>query len=496
MSDVAPASAPADDDGRLGARAARGSAVTLVSQGIRVGVLLVSTVVLARLLSPEDFGLYAMVAALIGISETLRDLGLSSAAVRRPDLTRAQGSNLFWINVGTGAACWIVVSLAAVPISGLFGEDRLVSMIRLVAPVFLLNGIATQFKAEINRSLRFTALAVCELVPQLVALGVAIVLAFADRGAWALIGQQIVTAVLALALAVSLARWRPGLPTRRVGTRSLLSFGLGVAGTQLIGTVTRNIDNILIGWAWGPTSLGLYNRGYQLLMAPLNQIAVPMTRVALPILARVHARDDGTFPDVLRRAQLVGAYLTASLYCVAAGVAAPLVDVALGGQWSEVVPIFQVLAFGGVFRAILQVSYWAYLASGRSHTQLRVYATFQPVIILSMIVGLRWGAIGVAWGHSIGYALYWAISLVMLERNLGIPARPLIASPARAVACVGVPAGAAAWLASEAVAQPVGSLAAGLVAAALTVGVAALAIRPVGDELRMLFRFARTAIKR
>lgn len=158
----------------LARSAARGSLVTLVAQAVRIGTQFVSIFVLARLLDSVDYGYLAMVLAIIGVAELVRDFGLSAAAVQSRSLSNAQQSNLFWLNSLIGLVSSVLVLAVSPLIALLYGEPALTPITLALAPIFLLNGIATQFRARMNRDLRFVALAAADVLPQVAAFAVAI----------------------------------------------------------------------------------------------------------------------------------------------------------------------------------------------------------------------------------------------------------------------------------------------------------------------------------
>jgi O-antigen/teichoic acid export membrane protein len=433
----------------LGKVAARGAGITLMSQGIRFALQLGSLMVLARLLSPQEFGVVAMVTAITNVMEIVRDFGLSSAVMQAKELNDAERTNLFWANTAIGTGCAVVVMVSAPLIVRLYG---------------------TQFRAELSRSLRFKALAVTDIAAQAGSIAVAISLAATGAGYWAVVGQQIALVVLTCASNVILCKWRPSRPRRSVSIRRFFRFGGSVLGTNVIAYATNNLDNVAIGIYWGSGPLGLYSRAYQLLWVPLQQVSVPMTRVVLPVLSRVQG-DDETYARYVSKAQLVGCYMLASGFAVAAGVSVPLVAVLFGPKWSGVAPIFAALAIGGIFRGIGQISYWMYLSRGRADAQLKLYLWTRPIMIGTMIAGLPWGAVGVAIGHSIGFFLFWIVSLWAAGRCVGTSVRPLFTQATRTLLLISLPAGGLAYLGSVLVQPTAASLCLGV---ALGVGYLAL----------------------
>jgi O-antigen/teichoic acid export membrane protein len=454
----------------LGNVAARGGSITLMSQGIRFALQLGSLIILARLLSPQEFGVVAMVTAITNVMEIVRDFGLSSAVMQAKELNDAERTNLFWANTGIGTGCAIVVTLSAPLIVRIYGTSVVGPIVVALGWLFVVSGVNTQFRAELSRSLRFKALAVTDIAAQAGSIAVAISLAAAGAGYWAVVGQQITLVVLTCASNVILCKWRPGLPRRSVSIRRFFRFGGSVLGTNVIAYATNNLDNVAIGIYWGSGPLGLYSRAYQLLMVPLQQVSVPMTRVVLPVLSRVQD-DDETYARYVSKAQLVGCYMLASGFAVTAGVSVPLVALLFGPKWSGVAPIFAALAIGGIFRGIGQISYWMYLSRGRADAQLKLYLVTRPIVIGLMIAGLPWGPVGVAIGHSVGFFLFWIISLWTAGRCVRISVRPLFTQATRTLLLISGPAGALAYLGSVLVQPAAASLCLGV---ALGVGYLAL----------------------
>lgn len=479
----------------LSATAARGTTITLAAQALRALLQFGSVVVLARLLTPRDFGLVAMVTAVIGVADLVRDFGLSSAAIQSAELTDDERTNLFWANLALGGGCTLAVLAATPLIAAGYHQPRLAPIVLTLAWVFVITGANTQFRTDLARRMRFLALSGSDLAAQAGGIAVAVTLALAGAGLWAIVVQQLCVATLGLAINVWNVRWLPGLPRRQVSLRRFFRFGSGLLGTQLIAYLTKNVDNIALGSAWGAAPLGLYSRAYQLLMMPLNQINAPMTNVALPVLARVQ-HDEEVFARYLARAQLVACYVTATVFCVAAGLAEPMVLVLFGPRWAGVAPIFAVLALGGVFRAVAQIAYWIFLARGRTGDQLRQDLVLRPVMILLILAGLPWGPVGVAAGHSIAFLGYWIATMLYVGRVAGVEVGPLLRNAVRGIVGFGAPCGLFAYLATLGPLTAPVELGLGLVAAAAWAGLAAALVPAVRADLALVLGFVRRALGR
>lgn len=435
----------------LGQRAARGAATTLAAQGLRIIVQSASLVLLSRLLSPEDFGLVASVTAFTGFADILRDFGLSSAAVQAKRLTGAQRSNLFWLNSATGVLAAGLVLACAVPIADLYHEPRTIDITRALALVFVVDGLANQFRAEVNRRLQFGRLAIADVGSQTAAGIVAITLAAIDPGTAALIAMPITQAVVELVILLFAARWRPGWPQRGAQMRPLLSFGISLFFVQLLTYGSRNADNVTVGKRFGASALGIYSRAFQLLELPLNQLSGPITSVALPVLSRL--QDDYTrLLAFVRRGQNLLMQITLLALTVAAAQAPVLVPGVLGEQWRASVPIFQILAVGGVFQTSGYATYWLYLATGNSAANLHYSLIIRPLTVLCIVVGSVWGVTGVAWGFTVSLVAAWPFGLWSVGRATGISTGSLFWPCVRTMVCYGA-AGLASSVASAVVVE-------------------------------------------
>jgi PST family polysaccharide transporter len=453
-------------------------------------LLAVSIVVLARLLSPADFGLIAMVTAVIGIGELLRDFGLSVAALQSKTLTDHEKSNLFWLNTLIGALLAIVVFGASWPIALLYGDGRLVAITQALSVTFLINGIATQFKAQINRDLRFMALGITEAVPQAVGLTAAITIAAVTHSYWALVAQPLVIAVLEGLFCVALSRWRPGLYRRDVPIGRFVRFAGALVGTQALAYVSKSIDSILLGILRGPAELGMYNRAYQVVVLPLSQVTVPLSRVAIPVLSKLQDTAQ-VFMSYLKTAQFATVTVTSVVYGAMIGFGEPLVRIVLGNQWLDAVPILQVLAVSGIFRALGQVPYWAFVSLGQTSKQLLIYLVGQPIIIAAIAIGAIWGGIGVATGCSVGYAIFWVLNMWWASRVTRLPIGRLAASGLALVVVFAVPVAAAGASSVHFLGNEWNALAVGGIPALAWIAVAILGIPRYRAEMVRFVRIAR-----
>lgn len=412
-------------DVSLSKAAARGAMTTLGGQWIRFVVQTLSVIVLARLLTPQDYGLVAMATAVSGLALLLGDFGLSLASIQSQTITHQQRSNIFWINLGVGLAISGIVFGLAYPMAAFYGQPEVALVAMGISPMFLLENCASQFRAECSRNLRFKWMAAADIISQTAGLAAAVIVALSGSGFWALVVQQVGISLVRLIVLVIAARWAPTLPRRAQGMGALYTFGLNTLGVQFVNYLSSNVDNILVGKVYGADALGMYSRAYQLFRLPMQQVAAPMTRVALPILSKIE--DQSRFNAYVERAQLLLTYVLGGAFMLATAFALPIVSIVLGSQWTASAPIFAVLAAGGVFQGIGYVYYWVFLAKALTGLQLRYAIISRLLMIALMVAGLPFGPIGVAAGASTGLALNWIILTIFAIPKAGIDAKSLAA---------------------------------------------------------------------
>jgi O-antigen/teichoic acid export membrane protein len=384
----------------LGSRAFSGGIVTTASQATRLGLYMVLTVLLARILTPRDFGLVAMALALTQVLHLFREAGLSTATVQQQTITHAQVSNLFWINVAVGLVCTLVGTALAPVMAWFYRDERLLGITILLSLTLLTGGAAVQHLALLNRQMRFKALALIDVASMLACLIVALVMAAGGCGYWSLVGSQLAAALTELVLAWAASGWRPQMPKVRSGTRSMFNFGASITFATLLRRITSNADSFLLGRYFGADALGLYSRGMALIMRPLDQFLVPFDKVFVPVLSRLQDRPEqyrAKFLQIYNAMALVS-FPIAGLFL---GLAGPIVLVALGPRWAGVTPIFAALALASLYYPVAGASMWLLTTQRRNRDILSSGVAISLISIASCLAGLAYGPVGVALAFSL-----------------------------------------------------------------------------------------------
>jgi PST family polysaccharide transporter len=398
----------------IASRTARGGVVTIASHGLKFVLSIGATAVLARLLSPHDYGLIGMVAVFTGFVAMFKDLGLSLATVQRAEISYEQISTLFWVNIALSVAITVIMVVLAPLIGWFYSEPHLVAITMVTAIGFIFGGLAVQHEALLKRQMRFYALSVIALLSMTTGYAVGIVLAWRGAGYWALVFSQL--ALLASnALGVWLmCRWHPGRPRRNSGVRSMLSFGGNVTGYALVNYVSKNCDNLIVGRMFGAQPLGLYSKAAQLLSLPTDQINEPLATVSIPALSRLADTPDRYRQAYLRIMEKV-VMLTMPAITLMLATSDWLVRIILGTQWQYTAKIFVFMSIAGLFQPVAATGGWLLVSQGRVRDMLRWSLINAPISVLSIVAGLPWGVVGVAASWSLGRVLianpllYWFV---------------------------------------------------------------------------------------
>jgi len=384
----------------LGGYALRGAVATIASQALRFIISISGTIVLARLLTPTDYGLIGMVAAITGIVAIFKDLGLDAVTIQRAHITEAQLSTLFWINAAVGMLLALITIGIAPAVAWFYGESSLTPIAAMSGLAFLLGGIVVQHEALLRRQMQFARLASVDVGAMLVGYATGIALAWSGAGYWALVFSQLAQALMRTAALWLSVKWRPRFAAGFSGMRSMLTFGGHLTGFAFINYFARNLDNILIGRQWGPYQLGLYSRAYQLLTLPIDQIGNPITAVAVPALSRLADSPDRYRAAYLRILEKI-AMLTMPLMAFMIMTSDSIVNLLLGPQWSDVSAIFALLGIAGILQPVASTAGWLFITQGRAEDMFRWGLIGGTLTITAILLGLPWGATGVAASYSL-----------------------------------------------------------------------------------------------
>lgn len=382
---------------------------TASSNGLNAVLKIVVLVVLARLLSPVDFGIVGAALILIGFSAIFSQLGLGPALVQRRDLEPRHIQTAFAASLAFGLFLAGLLWVTAPAIARFFHIEASVDVLRALAWIFPVKGLSGVAECLVQRELKFRWLATRDVVSYALGYGlVGIILAWAGWGVWSLVAAQITQTSLntAILLAFRPPALRP-LPSWRAFVE-LMDFGVGFTAARVANFLANQGDNIVVGRMLGPVALGIYTRAYQLMAVPTTLFGDVLDRVLFPTMARVQ----GDAP------RLASAYLQAvasiALVMLPIGVvmtvlAPELITVLLGPKWVAVIPPFQVFAIGLLFRTSYKMSDSIARATGAVYRRAWRQAIYAGLVFVGAWVGSRWGVTGVSVGVLVSLVINFAL---------------------------------------------------------------------------------------
>ena len=374
----------------------------LAGAGGHGGQLLVTlayNAILARLITPHDFGLVAMAMVVAGFLQVFRDAGLSTATIREENISVAQVSNLFWLNVAVGSTAMLAMAATAPVVAWFFRQPELSAISLLLSLGFLLESLAVQHIAILNRQMRFTLLAGVDFGCATAGFGVGVVMAFTGWGYWSLVGTTLSTLSLRIAAAWTLLPWRPQRPVRGSGMRPLVRFGANLTLVGVLYALSRGCDSLLIGRFLGSDAVGLYSRATVLLTRPLERMMAPVYTVIVPALSRLQnepSRYRTVFIHIFEGLAITTFFLTGLLF-PSAGL---LITVILGDKWDAAAPIFAALTFAAAYLLLGTATSWLFTSQGRGWDLLITACIVSVAMVGAFIAGLPFGVAGVAIAYS------------------------------------------------------------------------------------------------
>lgn len=422
-------------------RSGWGVVVSVLSKsGVQL-INMAALVVLARLLVPGDFGLVAMVMAVVGIGHLFKDMGLSAATIRAPTLDHDQVNSLFWINSGLGVAVGCLVYLSAPLVAAMYQDERLLDVTRGCALLFVVTGVAAQPMALLRRQLRFGRLALISLSSAALGQAAGIAAALGGAGYWSLVAASLITMFAMMVLGLLFSAIEVRRPALRGELRPLLHFGGHMVGFSLLGFVALNAHNLILGLFHDAAHVGLYQSAFLMATLLFTQFAEPMTLVVTPVLSRLQHDSAAYVQHYLDNVALLAAYaagLSAFLFICADD----LVRLVLGTQWSESVPVLQLLALGLLPQALSHSSGWLFMSHGDTRAMMHWGLAGWGSLIVLLLLSAPGGTTAMASAYALGMLLLTIPCLAFATRRVELPVVRILrtAMPAfLSSLCAGVP---------------------------------------------------------
>lgn len=429
----------------LKGRSVRGGAVTMAAQVVQFTLRFISIPILSRLLTPEDFGLVAMVTAVTMFIGSFKDAGLSLATVQRARITHEQVSTLFWINMFLSILVMLFTAALAPVMVWFYHEPRLLGITIVSAATSILGGLSIQHGALLTRQMRFGALAAIRVVSLTASVVAAVTAAYWGAAYWSLVIMTAVELAVTALMTCTMSGWWPGLPKRGSGVRSMLVFGGNLTAAETTSYLAGGLGNALVGWWWGASVLGLFTQALRVLVMISGQLIPPLRSVALPALSRLQDRPEEYARYYLRIANIMAwiGFPSAAFLIFNAD---DFVRIVFGPQWTECISAFRMFGPVTALLPLYQTVQWLFVSRGRTDTALRWSIVAAILVLVSYAIGVPFGITGIAAAYAViwcaitlplGFRAALKASLIRSSAILKAVLWPAVASLAVITVCMG-----------------------------------------------------------
>jgi PST family polysaccharide transporter len=400
-------------------RAIRGGGASISARSADFLLQLCGTLLLARILTPEDFGLIAMVTAVTGFFLIFKDLGLTEATIQSAKITHEQVSTLFWINVAFCILIATLISLFSPLLADFFKEPRLKLITIVSSSSFIFAGFTNQHMALLRRQMHFYRIAIIEIIAVLVGTAITVIFALQSPSYWALVARPVIQACITCCGAWIACSWRPGLPVRNADIGGMIKFGANALGFFCVNYFARNLDKALVGWRSGADVLGNYSRAYYLFIAPINQFCIPLHGVAVTTLSKLR-NNTVQFRKFYFKALTAISFVGMPLSTFLAAMGRELILLLLGPKWISATGIFMIFGLSSGVLIISGTNSWLHVSLGRTDRWFR-WGIFSTIITaLFFVCGLPFGATGVALGYTLSLYLLTVPAICYAGKPAGL----------------------------------------------------------------------------
>ncbi|MEY2929914.1 MAG: hypothetical protein RL033_663 [Pseudomonadota bacterium] len=394
----------------------RGAAWSWLSRFSGLLLRIVSTVLLTRLLRPQEFGLLAMAQVFAEFASLFVDFGFSVSIMHRKEIDDELTSSVFWLNLGMATLIFLAFIPGAQAVAAFYHEPALIELTRFVALSFVFGALASVPMALLKREMRFDRVAQAEIFTNFSAGALAVVLAWQGFGVWSIAAQSVGAAALLAVILFALARWRPRLRLSVAALREVAGFSLGLFGYKVVAYWARSLDRMFIGRFVGAGGLGLYTRAYTLMMLPASQLSDAIAHPTFRALSAIKDDHERVKRIHLRMVSLL-TFVGYPIIIGLAAVAKPFILTVYGPSWAGVIPIYTILCWVSLVHMLSSTSGLLFNSQGRTD-QTFLWAVLSFAVLLTAIyVGARQGSVtSIAWAYFVG-------QLILLYPSVELPGR-------------------------------------------------------------------------
>lgn len=405
---------------------------SLLSRGLNEVIAIPTSMVLARVLTPHDFGIAAATAFFVQMATRMTNFGFNTALVQLKAVNHSHTSTIFLVNLSTGVVAWSGLTLAAKPLGELFGSAEATATLPVAAFAFLIGPLGSVPSALLIRDLRYREAMMLDTVGATVAAVVSIALALTGYGFWSLIYGQLTSIAVATAARIAVTKWSPQLSFSWDALKQLLSFGIGIHTKRILDTAALSIDNLVVGRSLGLNALGLYDRAFSTMNRVTTALGSAAPAVSFRVLALI-ADDPSRFRSAYRKISLVSTMIIYPSLTFLIVLAPEIFLVMFGPQWTAATQPFQILCVAGALKSINALASTASQSRGFVWGEVSRQIAYLTTIVAAVGIGSLWGLSGAAIGVLLATIMMTAAMHHYLLKTTSVSWSDLFASQLPAV---------------------------------------------------------------
>lgn len=392
---------------------------TALQKYSRMGIQFISGIILARLLTPYDYGCIGMLSIFIVLADAFIDGGFGSALIQKKRPTQVDYSTIFWWNIGMAAFMYIILFVSAPAISRFYKIPLLCDVLRVEGLILFIYALNVIQRNQLKKKLNFRLLSIVSVGTAIIALSVTIIMAYHGFGVWSLVAQTLIGGAIPSLVFWFYVKWRPQWVFSWKSFRELFSFGFYMFLTHLLNSFGQQIQGLLIGKVYNPSTMGYYSKAHNVEKLASNSVSSVMTQVTYPLYAEAQDNKEMMI-NMIKRITMTLSYLTFPIMFILILLAKPIFVLLYSERWLSSVPYFQVLCLAGLANCLMAVNLQTISAIGKSKVMFVWTVVKRAVGIGAIVLGLLWfGMKGLLVGVIINNYFSYFVNISLVSKHVG-----------------------------------------------------------------------------
>lgn len=400
-------------------KAATGMVWTAVQRSSTMLISFISGIILARLLTPEDYGAIGMLAVFMSLAEVFIDAGFGSALIQKKNPTSTDYSTVFYFNIGMSVILYAILFFSAPAIASFYRMPILCKVLRVQGLILFIYAFNIIQRNQIRKNLKFKKLSWITIVSSVISLIVTVIMAYMGMGVWALVTHNFIAALVPCIFFWITTDWHPTKEYSWASFKELFGFGFYMFMTHLLTTFSQRITSLLVGRWYDPATMGYYTRASSTSKYASQSISNVMTQTTYPLYSAVQD-DKVRMSNMVKRITSTLAYITVPLLCLLILIAKPLFVLLYSDRWLQSVPYFQILCVGGIAGCLQAVNHQTIAAIGKSNVFFVWTVIKQSISVAVQVIGLIvWGLWGLLIGKVISSWFSYFVNISLVSKYVG-----------------------------------------------------------------------------